>query len=118
MRGRHEFTAASNARVGCHTLIATVLSGKGKEGGEAVFMWLFYMRLAKKKINAPITRSCRNFLLIIKGLSFSILTWLNKKDWFHLISEQVSNSATTITPSKETKQTFCDFLPSPRYEET
>lgn len=57
-----------------------------------------YIQLKK---NDPIKQSWRTFLLIIKGLSFSILTWLNKNDWVQLAPEQVNNCTTTIMPAKE-----------------
>lgn len=76
VRGSQEFTAASNT---CWLSYpnATVLPGKEKEDGEKVFMWLFYTHETKKK--GPVKQSCRNFLLIVKGFLFSILTWLNKE---------------------------------------
>jgi len=50
VRGRHEFTAASDARVGCRTPYATALSGKEKEDGESVLIRLFYIHLTKNQM--------------------------------------------------------------------
>lgn len=74
-RGRHEFTAASNTRGGCQTLMPRFCQEKERKMGNQpshrcfIYIW-------PKKI---LLRTLAGTLLVIKGLSFSTLNWLNKK---------------------------------------
>lgn len=64
-------------RVGCHILMLLFCQGKKRKMENKSSCGCFtHMRLKKK---GPVKQSCRNFLLIVKGFLFSILTLLNKE---------------------------------------